>query len=52
MMSDHAKDFDDLPTFSAENMSRQGESMVGAYRTGSTDQWTDVAILAQVALAT
>ena len=29
-----------FPTFSAENINKQAESMVVAYRTESTDQWT------------
>ena len=34
------KILDDVPTFSPENISKQAESMVGSYRTESTDQWT------------
>ena len=34
------KIFDDVSTFSTENISKQAESMVGAYRAESTDQWT------------
>ena len=40
MMSGCEEDLDDLPTFSAENISRPAESMVGAHRAESTDQWT------------
>ena len=36
MMSDYEKNVDDFP---AENRDRQAESMVGAYRAESTDQW-------------
>ena len=39
MMSDYEEDLDDFPTFSTENISRPYESMVGAYRAESTDQW-------------
>ena len=38
IMSGCEEDLGDFPTFSAEN--RTAESMVGAYRTESTDQWT------------
>ena len=40
MMSDDDEEFDDFPTFSAENISKQADSMVGAYHAKSTDQWT------------
>ena len=40
MMSDYEEDLDDCPTFSAENISRPAETLVGAYRAESTDQWT------------
>ena len=36
-MIDYEEDLDDFP---AENMNRPAESMVGAYRVESTDQWT------------
>ena len=39
-LSEYEEDFDDFPTFSAENINRQTESMVGAYRAESTEQWT------------
>ena len=37
MMSDYEEDLDD---FSAENRDRAAESLVGAYRAESKDQWT------------
>ena len=37
MMSDYEEDFDDVPT---ENVNIPAESMVGAFRAESTDQWT------------
>ena len=37
-MSGCEEDLGDFPTFSAEN--RTAESLVGAYRAASTDQWT------------
>ena len=37
-MSDSEEDLGDFQTLSAEN--RSAESMVGAYRAESTDQWT------------
>ena len=37
MMSDHEEDLDDFPM---ENKDRAAESLVGAYRAESTDQWT------------
>ena len=37
-MTDYEEDLGDFPTFSAENT--LAESMVGAYRAESTDQWT------------
>ena len=40
MMSDYEEDLDDCPTFSAENISRPAETLIGAYRAESTDQWT------------
>ena len=39
-MSDDEEEFDDFPTFSAEDINKQAESVVVAYRTESTDQWT------------
>ena len=39
-MSDHEKDFDDFPTFSAENTNRSVGSMIDTYRVESRDQWT------------
>ena len=41
MIGEYEEDFDDFPTFSAENINRQAECMVGAYRAESDDQWTD-----------
>ena len=38
LMSDYEEDLSDCPTFSTEN--RPAESMFGAYRAESTDQWT------------
>ena len=38
MMSEHDEDLDDFPPFSPENINREAESMVGAYRAESTDQ--------------
>ena len=38
MKSDYEEDLGDFPTFSAEHI--PVESMVGAYRAESTDQWT------------
>ena len=40
LMGDREEDFDDFPTFSTENMSRQAEFMVGAYRAEPTHRWT------------
>ena len=37
MMSDYEEDLDDFPV---ENINRPAESMVGAFRAESTDQWT------------
>ena len=37
MMSDYEEDLDDFPV---ENKDRPAESLVGAYRAESTDQWT------------
>ena len=37
MMSDYEEDLDDFPK---ENKDRAAESVVGAYRAESTDQWT------------
>ena len=37
MMSDYEDDFDDFPL---ENLNKPAESMVGAFRAESTDQWT------------
>ena len=39
MMSDCEEDPDDFPTFSAENSSIKAESVVGAYRAQSIDQF-------------
>ena len=38
-MSDYEEDLDDFPV---ENRDRTAESLVGAYRAESTDQWTAV----------
>ena len=38
-MSDHQEDLDDFPLHSAANSSERAESVVGAYRAESTDQW-------------
>ena len=40
MMSDYEVDLDDFPILSIENSSNKAESLVGAYRAESTDQWT------------
>ena len=40
LVSDFEEDLDDFPTFSAENINRPAESMVGAFRAETTDQWT------------
>ena len=37
MMSNYVRDLDDFP---AENLNRPAESLVGACRAESTDQWT------------
>ena len=38
-MSDYEEDLDDFPFLSAANSSERAESVVGAYRAESTDQW-------------
>ena len=38
-MSDYEEDLDDFPLHSAANSSERAESVVGAYRAESTDQW-------------
>ena len=40
MMCDYEEDIDDFPILSTENSSEKAESLVGAYRAESTDQWT------------
>ena len=40
MMSEYEEDLDDFPMHSTENTSEKDESLVGAYRVESTDQWT------------
>ena len=40
MMSDYEEAFDEFTTFSTENTIEKAESMVGAYRAQSTEQWT------------
>ena len=37
MMSDYEEDLDDFPV---ENRDRAAESLIGAYRAESTDEWT------------
>ena len=39
MVSDCEEVLDDVPKFSTENTSDKAESVVGAYRAESTDQW-------------
>ena len=38
MMSDYEEDVDDFAT--TENLNRPAESLVGAFRAETTDQWT------------
>ena len=40
MMSDYEEDLDDFPILLTENTTEKAESLVGAYRAESTDQWT------------
>ena len=40
MMSDYEEDLDDFPIFSTENTTEKAESLFGAHRAESTDQWT------------
>ena len=40
IMTGYQEDLDDFPSLSAEHTDILAESMVGAYRAESTDQWT------------
>ena len=47
MMSDYEEDLDDFPLHAAANSSERAESVVGAYRAESTDQWAAVELRQQ-----